>query len=123
MINVLQTIVLSALFNVQIPINADMVMVAILQLVSADVVDVDPWIEYLHEFRETEPFFLRYDSEGRAYSKFEDAGYDSANFIQLLGPVYFFFLFYIGIGVLKFLLSIVFRCCKHRKIFGFVFAR
>ena len=61
MINVLQTIVLSALFNVQIPLNADMVMVAILQLVSADVVDVDPWIEYLHEFRETEPFFLRYD--------------------------------------------------------------
>ena len=43
----------------------------------------------MFKFRETEAFETRLDAEGQAYSKFEDAGYEQSNFIQLIGSIFF----------------------------------
>ena len=43
----------------------------------------------MFDFRETEAFKTEYDSDGEALSVFADAGYESANFIVNLGPIFF----------------------------------
>ena len=50
-------IVLSALFALDIAYNADMVMLAILEMVSGDFINTEFILGKIFEFRETKPFF------------------------------------------------------------------
>ena len=56
----------------------------ILQMVSLDFVPTEDHINSMFgSFRETTPFMTHIDSEGEEHLNFAEAGYDSANFIQL----------------------------------------
>lgn len=61
MINALQMIVLTALFNVKVPFNAYMIMITVLSLVSLEALDTNPILECMFEFRETESFMTVID--------------------------------------------------------------
>jgi len=90
MINSLQIIVLTDLFGLQnVPPNASMVMQAILKMCSLEFIDTSIILETLFAFRETSAFSTKYSEEGNESSKFADAGYGSAIFFELLGPIIF----------------------------------
>ena len=89
MINTLQIIVLTCLFTrLEIPMSADEVMKMILRLCALDFIQTDKVLEKFG-FRDTDAFDLIPDDEGNTTSKWQEVGFDSSNFIQLLGPVYF----------------------------------
>ena len=111
MINALQMIVLTALFNVTIPFNAHMIMITVLSLVSLEFVDTSPLLEGMFEFRETESFMTVINEEGEASSTFEEAGYGSSNFLQLLSSIFFIILLYIAIQAFMYLLRLVLKPC------------
>ena len=104
----MQIIVLTDLFSVDVPVNADIIMRMILKLCSFDFVKTEE-IYKVFKFRETEAFQTKVSSSGEEYSKFADAGYDSANFFLLLGPILLFiplFLLYaILMRIIRFLLK------------------
>lgn len=85
LINTLQIIVLSSLFGLDIPINAKLVMQAILKMCSLEAVKFDFFFD-LFDFRETNPF-MSVIKNGEEMSDYANAGYDSANFFLLLGPI------------------------------------
>lgn len=101
LINTLQMIVMTSLFQLEIPPNADMVMLMILKMCSLEFVNTGWVLEKIFNFRETESMNTKYDSNGEPYSKFADAGYDSANFLELLGPVFFVVIFFIAYVLLR----------------------
>ena len=88
MINSLQIVTLTTLFNLTIPDNANVIMEAILALMSLEVIDTDSMFVAVFGFRETQMFAVKVLENGDEVSKFEEAGYDSSNFIQLLGPIF-----------------------------------
>ena len=90
MINSLQIIVLTDLFGLQnVPPNASMVMQSILKMCSLEFIDTGFVLEALFNFRETSAFSTRVTEDGVESSKFADAGYESAIFFELLGPLLF----------------------------------
>ena len=95
MINALQILVLSALFDLNIPDSAFMVMELILKMCSMDFFQTDSIFEELFNFRETEEFGKRENLDGEEYSKYPQAGYDSSNFFLLLGPLFFVIIAYL----------------------------
>lgn len=106
MINCLQILVLMNLFVLAIPLNADMVMTMILGLCSLEFIPTDALMEYFY-FHETEPYKSDVDGNDEERSKYFLAGYDSSNFIQLLGPMMIFIVLYILNSIWKCLMK---RC-------------
>ena len=104
LINALQVVVLTALFNLEIPENASIIMEAILALMSFEIVDTDSFFASIFGFRETKVFASKTFENGDEISKFEAAGYDSSNFIQLLGPIFILMVIIIIFMCLKSLL-------------------
>jgi len=81
MINAMQIIVLTILFKIEVPPNADMLMTLILKLCSLDLVPTEDILAYVITFRATDAFATTIDEDGEAVSKFADAGYESAIYI------------------------------------------
>lgn len=117
LINSLQIIVLSVLFNIDIAPNADMIMVAILQTVSLEFISTEDFIdEMFGGFRETKPFMIRVDENGYEHSKFVDAGYDTSNFVMLLGPIFIIVVAYLSWITIRLLLRLAFSRCDENFI-------
>ena len=108
-------IVLTTLFNVKIPFNAHMVMITILSLVSLEFVDTDPLLERMFEIRETPAFETVIDDDGDPQSNFAEAGYESSNFLDLLGSIFFIILAYVANQVCMNLLRLVIMPCKSNR--------
>ena len=111
MINALQVIVFTALFNINVPENAMTLMTAILQLAALDFIEIDQVLTFL-EFRETEPFFQQSYDNGEQYSKFEDAGYESSVFFLNLGAIILVILIFIAYVIVKKIFQLLFSICK-----------
>ena len=95
MINALQIIVYTVLFNINVPENANTLMMAILQLAALDFIEIDQVLTFL-KFRETDPFFLQTYENGEQYSKFADAGYETSVFFLNLGAIILVILIFIA---------------------------
>ena len=79
---------LTDLFAIQdIPPNAEMLMQAILRMCSLEFIDTGFLLEGLFQFRETKAFLTKTTSDGLEISRFADAGYETAIFFELLGPI------------------------------------
>ena len=68
--------------------NADDIMKTILKLCALDFMQTDKIYAFLFDFRETDAFDLIPDEDGEKNSKWKQTGFESSNFILLLGPVY-----------------------------------
>lgn len=89
LINTLQIIVLTDLFNLDVPPNADNFMMMILGLCSLEFIDTSVYLNEMFSFRETEAFQTEHLSDGTKIAKYEEAGYEKAIFLELLGPLFF----------------------------------
>ena len=56
MINTLQIIMLTSLFDLDIPKNAKTIMTTIMNLCAAEFVNTDSWFKKIFEFRDTKVF-------------------------------------------------------------------
>ena len=56
MINSLQIMMLTSLFNLELPMTAMRIMTTIMKLCAADFVDTDSWFIEVFDFRETPVF-------------------------------------------------------------------
>ena len=101
LINTLQIVVLTVLFQLDIPINAELIMIMILEMCSLEFIPTETVFGYMHSFRETQPFASKIDENGEDVSKFAAAGYENANYWQLLGPLFFIIVFFILLTVIK----------------------
>ena len=102
MINTLQVIVLTDLFGFQeIPQNAEMLMQAILRMCSLEFVDTSFLLEGLFNFRETKAFWTKVTSSGFEFSRFADAGYETAIFFELLGPILIIVIVFVILQLVK----------------------
>ena len=63
----------------------------------------------MFDFTETEPFM----EDGENVSRFWEAGYETSNFIELLGPIFFAVLAWLAYLVVVALLRILFFKCGH----------
>lgn len=81
--------VLTVLFALDIPINAEVIMIMILEMCSLEFIPTSDFLEMINSFRETQPFASKIDSTGDEVSKFAQAGYETSNFWQLLGAIFF----------------------------------
>ena len=64
LINTLQMIMLTVFFKVDIPVNADTVMIMILKLCALDFFNSEKYIDMLFDFRETDVYDSQLDSVG-----------------------------------------------------------
>ena len=78
-VNALQMIVLTCLFSVMRPKNAEVTLIAIMAYVNLDIFPVEKFINFFFDFPETEPF----------NPIFELAGYESTTYILELGVIFF----------------------------------
>ena len=102
MINSLQVIVLTDLFGLQnVPPNASLVMQSILKMCSLEFIDTGFILEALFNFRETSAFNTKSSEDGEESSKFADAGYESAIFFELLGPLFFVVILFVLLVLLR----------------------
>ena len=79
MVNALQIIVLTVLFSVMRPMNAEVVLTTIMGYVNLDIFDTETYINFVFDFPESAPFSII----------FEKAGYQSTTYIIELGVVLF----------------------------------
>ena len=84
-INSLQLIVMTVLYSLIIPTVCYDVLISIMKLTNLDIIEVDFLFDIMFKFRETEPI----------NTTFEEAGYDSTNFIVEVGPLFFLILIYL----------------------------
>ena len=108
LINTLQIVVLTVLFALDIPVNAELVMIMILQMCSLEFISTETAFEMIHSFRETRPFSSKIDETGEEVSKFAQAGYETSNFWQLLGPLFFI--------IVAFALAVVIKLICRRAV-------
>lgn len=80
-------------------------------MVSLDFIDTESILTSMFEFRETDPFFLQVNEDGEENSRFAVAGYDSSNFILLLGPLFFIMLAFIALKILHLLVWLIVKPC------------
>jgi hypothetical protein len=80
MINSMQVIVLTVLFNLKTPVNAQNIEVMILQMVSFDVIRTSALLTKVFKFENEKTPPLNFI--------FEQAGYDTSNFILGMGPLF-----------------------------------
>ena len=121
LINALQVLVLTALFQLDLAPNADMVMVAVLKMAALEFVSGEQYIDMIFGMRETHSFDYRgeVDESVLQSTKFADAGYESSNYIELLGPLFFIVCGYAVWRVLMIFLTLIFKpcpdcCCSKR---------
>ena len=82
LINTLQMVVLTSLFTrLEIPLNADSMMVMMLKLCSLEFISTEDIYAFLFDFRDTDSFGSIADEEGNLTSKWEEAGFEGSNFI------------------------------------------
>ena len=110
MINTLQVLVLTELFYIDIPVNADMVMRMILRMCSLDFIQTDKIFE-VFKFRETKTFHTETSEAGEETSKWAEAGYDSSNFFLLMGAIVIFMALFVVISVFKLTIRACTSCC------------
>lgn len=117
----MQMIVLSALFRIDVAINANMIMIAILKMVSLDFIDTDSLLVEMFGYRET-PIFESFDKGGEELeSKYGDASFDSSNYIMLLGPLFFIILLYLTARILLRMAKFVCKRCSKNCLAKFLF--
>ena len=80
LINGLQVIVLSILFSVMFPANAEAVFITIMSLVNMDMFGSEVILQSWFSFKSNESF----------NPIFEKAGYETTTYILNLGPIFFF---------------------------------
>lgn len=112
MINTLQIIMLTSLFDLNFPLNANEVMTIIMQLCAMDVFDTDSIFIQIFGFRETKVFKSKLNSEGEEESAYANAGYDSSIYFMLLGPIFFIVLLYLFAVVIKTLMRLATKNCS-----------
>ena len=93
LVNTLQIIVLTVLFNLKTPLNVQIVLITILKISNFDILPTDDFFSYILSFTDTQPL----------NQIFEDAGFESSNFILLTGTLLIFLLAY---GLLKIILKL-----------------
>ena len=72
-------IMFTVLFSVNFPLNASKIMIAIMKLTNLDIIDTEAILTTMWGFKiETDPIS----------PIFEEAGYESSNFIIELGPIF-----------------------------------
>ena len=103
---------LTVLFKLETPLNAEMIMIMILQMCSLEFIPTGDILDYIKEFRETKSFAIELNSEGEEVSKFAEAGYDSSNYWQLLGALFFIVLAFGVFTLCKLLCKRAFKSCK-----------
>lgn len=81
MINTMQIMVLTVLFKVDTPYNADKFMTTILKLCALDADNIDPIFEEMFHFRDRLPFETIVSKDGEVTSKWADCGYDTVFYI------------------------------------------
>ena len=107
MINTLQIIVLTDLFALDVPMNASLVMQLILKMCSLEFIDTSIVQEFAFRFRQTSAFQTKTNAEEETYSKFEEAGFETAIFFELLGPMLFIVLAFALLALLRQLCNLV----------------
>ena len=109
MVNALQIAMLTTLFVIHLPKNADMIMVMILRLVSFDFFKTETIMNSIFYFRETNQFMTVVFENGEEFSVFAEAGYDSSNFWLMLGPLFMIIIITAIAAALKRLCELVLR--------------
>lgn len=109
LINTLQIVVLTVLFNLDIPENADNFMLMLLSLCSLEFIDTSEYLQMMFTFRETEAFGTKTFSDGTKEAKYADAGYESTIFLELLGPLFFMIIAMVAFMIVRKLLQ---KCAK-----------
>ena len=79
LINTLQMIMFTVLFSCNFPLNASKIMIAIMKLTNLDIIDTESILTAMWNFK------VETDSISPI---FEEAGYESSNFIIELGPLF-----------------------------------
>lgn len=77
---------------------------------SLEFINTEWVLKSIVSFRETDPISGKVSSTGEVISKFADAGYDSSNFIELLGPILYMVILFLVVVFFKLLLR---RMCKN----------
>lgn len=111
-VNAAQIIIFTYLYILQFPENARMVMIKIWKMLALDILDSEYLLENLFGFRKTQVFMKEFDADGMSQSVFEDAGFDSSNFIILTGPVIILLLSFLLLMALKCLSKLVTSPCN-----------
>lgn len=86
MINTQQLIVFMPLFNVQMPANAQTFFNEIFKIAAFDIVEVEPYVNFMLHLNGTGPF----------NDNFDKLGFQSMFFLNNLGPLGIGFLIYFG---------------------------
>ena len=63
-------------------------------------------------FRETEAYLTEHDEYGLPVSSFAEAGYESSNFIELIGMIFFIALAFVAFVILRALARLVTNSCN-----------
>ena len=109
LINALQIIMLTGLFHTDMPTNAEQTIFAVIKLTNLDLLQTDKFWETV--------FTLDNSLYPPLNARFEEAGFESSNFLVELGPAFFvFLLLHLAIAV-KVLLRFCFlgksqQCCR-----------
>ena len=103
LVNTLQIIVLTVLFDLKTPLNVRSVLIKILKLCNFDLFQTEKLYELIFDFTETQPF----------NDIFEEAEYDSSNYIQLIGTLFILAIFYIIFVAIQ---AILRRSAKVRQL-------
>ena len=110
LINGLQMIVITSLFNSDLPYNSHAVNVQILQLVNFEFefLSSEQQLERIFDFSDTDAFL----DNGEQTPRFSQAGYETSNFIELLGPIFFAILAWLAYLVFIALLRMLCSPCN-----------
>lgn len=112
LINTLQIIVMTDLFSLRnVPPNATLVMQMILKLCTLEFFDVSFLLEWAFNFRKTSAFMTKTNSIGIKHSKFADAGYGSAIFFELMGPLLVGVVVFCVLTFLRILAMLILKKC------------
>lgn len=86
-------------------------MVMILEMCALEFIPTQDFLEVINSFRETKPFDSEIDETGEEVSKFASAGYETSNYWQLLGAIFFVVLIYSLVSCCKMLCKRSVRSC------------
>ena len=101
LVNTVQIIVITYMFSVLMPQNAELLLLSLMKLTNLDIIKTEVAINWVFNFPTTAPLNLR----------FEQAGYESSNFFIELGPLLFIISgFFLIILPVRFLFLKVLTC-------------
>lgn len=105
-LNSLQVIVLTVLFNCLMPVNAQQVMIEIMQIVNLDIIDTRFLLDHILVLEDLPRFNML----------FEEVGYDTSSFIIELGPLLFVMLGAVLFFTVKALLKLAVKKCDENWV-------